>query len=154
MTPRAVSGFTGGLPLKAPITWEAVCKGNGLGMAHDSSSCVVSTALLLRENSALLSCGSTANVFQGDHISIWQQGSDSLAMLSYVCTQSHPEEPQEGLCAHEALLPVPSSTPWRRPLFCPPWSWIESILLLPHLLSQRIPRHTIHFTAWSSAIGQ
>ena len=48
----------------------------------------------------------------GDHISFSQQGSDSLAKLLYVWTQSHPEEPREGaspLCAHEALLPGCSS---------------------------------------------
>ena len=60
-----------------------------------------------------LFCETAENIFQEDHISFLKQTSDSLAMLLHACTQSHPEEPQEGpspLCSHEALLPAPSST--------------------------------------------
>lgn len=67
-----------------------------------------------------------------------------FSMLLYVWTRRHPEKPQEGpsppaptrLCCQCPLPPKAQNlTPWRQPLFCLPWSWIESILLLLYLLS-------------------
>lgn len=58
--------------------------GGGPDTLQDFSHCVVPTALPPGVNSALFSQGSTENVFEGDCISFWQQGNDSLAMLLYV----------------------------------------------------------------------
>lgn len=113
MFPGGVARLTWGLPLKVACNLGSAVQRWRLGIPHDPSNCVVPAACPLGEKStAPLPHGSTENVFQGDHISFSQQGSDSLAMLLYAWTQSHPEEPWEGaspLCAHETLLPVRSS---------------------------------------------
>lgn len=147
MLPRAVSGLTWGLPLKVLVTWEVVCKGDWLGILYDASNCVVLAALPLGENSALLSHGSTENVIQFPSyycIDLWQQGSGFLACFCVsglgATQRSHKRVPHSlaptRLCCQCPLPPKAQNlTPWRQPLFCPPWSWIESILLLLYLLS-------------------
>lgn len=98
---------TRGLSTRVPET----C--GGPDRLQDLSRWVVPTSLPPGVNSALLSQGSTENVFEWDCISFWQQHNDSSAMLLYVWTQSHPGQPQEGPsppCTHEPLLPGPSST--------------------------------------------